>query len=336
MKDVAALASVSNMTVSNVVNGRAGTVGEETRRRVERAMAELGFHPNFGARALRAQHSRTLGFLLRDESEAFLGDPFTSLMIAGVGDVLRDYDRMLLIQTVRSDGEPERLLDPVLRSQIDGAFVYTSGAPELRRWYIDRLGEIGLPFVVFDEILDSSDTLSVRGAERDAASALTTHLLEQGHERIAFIAAREPWVVLEQRRLGHVDALHGAGIDPSSELYLREATDWQPEIGGQMTRELMRLDRPPTAIMGGSDALAVGALQALAELDIRVPEDVAVTGYDDANYAAWVRPALTTVHVPVYEMGRVAAELLLAEIEGRPLDARQIVLPLQLVVRDST
>ena len=214
MRDVAQRASVSVMTVSNVINGRPGAVGAATRRRVERAMRDLGYRRNVSARALRSTRSDTLAFLLRDETEEYLADPLTNLITAGVGDVLREQDRSLLIRTVRADGPAESLLAPVLEGRVDGAFVLLSGEPTLRTWYLEQLGASGSPFVVFDEVLDDPDVLSVRAADRDAGRMLTESLLAKGHRRIAFIGARVPWPVVEQRHLGYADALRAAGLEP--------------------------------------------------------------------------------------------------------------------------
>ena len=334
MKDVAAAASVSVMTVSNVINDRVGAVGQNTRSRVERAMADLGYYPNLSARALRSARSDTMAFLLRDDSAASLADPLTNLYLTGVGDVLRDRGRSLLIHTVRSDSPPEDLLRPVLQGTVDGALVLISGEPELRAWYIDRLIQLERPFVVFDEIVKDSAPLSVRAAQRDGGRMLAEYLLDRGHRRIAFVGARNPWAVVEQRRLGYRDALRTAGIEPVLELQLFEA-DWQPAGGAEMTRSLMALAEPPTAIMCASDLLAIGAVQALHELRIGVPEDVAVTGFDDFDFSAWVDPALTTVRIPAYAMGRIAAAMVIGEADGQPVEAREVILPVELVARAS-
>lgn len=333
MREVAERASVSVMTVSNVINGRPGAVGSETKARVEQAMAEIGYHPNMSARALRSAQSDTLAFLLRDESSEYLADPLTNLLTAGIGEVLREHDRNLLIRTVRAESDPEGLFEPLLQSRVDGAFVLLSGEPDMRRWSVQRLTEIDVPFVVFDEVLDDPQVLSVRAADRDGGRVLTEHLMGRGHRRIGFIGARVPWAVLEQRRLGHADALRSAGIEPVDELQVFDA-GWQPAGAAAMVDTLLALPDPPTAIMCGSDVLAIGAIQTLKRRGLRVPDDIAVTGFDDFTFAEFVEPALTTVRVPALQMGRMAAGMLLREIEGA-VDVRQVVLPVELVVRAS-
>jgi DNA-binding LacI/PurR family transcriptional regulator len=335
MKDVAARAGVSVQTVSNVINAREGTAGPETRERVEQAMEELGYHPNVSGRALRSSRTDTMALLLRDETESFLADPLTNLITAGIGDVLREEERGLLIQTAKPGGRREGLLAPILQSRVDGAFVLLSGDREMRLWYVEQLARLGRPFVVFDEVLDDRSILSVRAADRDAGRSLAEYLIGKGHTRIAFIGARSPWAVVEQRHLGYEDAMRAAGLRPDRRLQIF-AAGWQSSGGAEITHELLSMDRPPSAIMCGSDVLAVGAIQAAKARGLRVPDDVAVTGFDDFAFSSFIEPQLTTIRVPGYEMGQVAAEMLLAEVDGRGPRVRQVVLPTQLVIRGST
>src|SRR5918998_3209083 len=148
MRQVAELAGVSVQTVSNHVNGRHQYMSEETSRRVARAMAELGYHPNLTARSLRSAETRTLGFLVLDEHARFLADPLTDLVMAGVGDFARENDYGLLIQSARPSEDLDRLLTPVLQSRVDGAFLLLSGPPSVRAEQIRRLGELTDRFVV--------------------------------------------------------------------------------------------------------------------------------------------------------------------------------------------
>lgn len=334
MRDVATRAGVSVQTVSNVVNGRAGSAGAETRSRVERAMRDIGYHRNMSARGLRSARTDTLALLLRDETEGYLADPLTNLITAGIGDVLREAQRGLLIQTVKTGAAREALLTPLLESRVDGALVLLSGERDLRHWYVDRLEEIGIPFVVFDEVLDNPSILSVRAADRDAGRMVTELLLERGRRRIAFIGARNPWAVVEQRQLGYKDALREAGIATEDALQLFGA-GWQAEGGSDMTAALLDRALPPDAIVCGSDVLAVGAIQEARRRGVSVPDDLAIAGFDDFAFSSYIEPPLTTVAIPGYQMGQLAAEMVLAEIDGSGPRVRQVVLPVELRVRQS-
>ncbi len=335
MRDVARRAGVSVQTVSNLVNKRAHLMTEATRLRVEQAMLELGYHPNVAARSLRSARTTTLGFLVLDEGARFLADPMTDLVVAGIGDVARDRGYSLLIQAARPDRASNELLQPLLENRADGAFLFLSGEPELRSWYVSRVLELGFEFILFEETTSFPSASSVCAADRSGARQLTEHLLAAGHVQIAFIAARAPWPMIEQRHQGFRAALLAAGVDRSPDLELFQGT-WDASGGCAMTEQLLSLPDPPTAIMAGNDLLALGAIQVARQRGMRVPEDLAVTGFDDFDFAEFVDPPLTTVRVPGYEMGRVAAERLADQLEGKQPAERSTVLPVELCLREST
>ncbi len=334
MRDVASRAGVSAQTVSNLVNGRTHLMTEETRERVAEAMSALGYHPNSAARGLRSARSHTLAFLVLDQDARFLADPMTDLIIAGIGDIARDRGYGVLIQAGRPDQASDALLTPLLEHRADGAFLFLSGEPALRRWYVSRVAELGARAVAFERVDDSPNITSLTAADRDGARRLTEHLLARGHRRIAFVAARVPWPMIEQRRLGYRDAITaaGVGIDPALERF--EGT-WGTQLGPTLVDQLLRLDDPPTAIMCGNDLLALGVLQELRRRALRVPADVAVTGFNNFDFAEFVDPPLTTVRTPGYEMGRAAAQNLIDALEGSgPVESR-LEFPVELVLRDS-
>lgn len=335
MKDVAQAAGVSVQTVSNLVNGRHGEMSAETRKRVERAMAQLDYHPDVTARSLRSARTRTLGFLVLDEHKAFLADPLTAQMLAGVGDTARERDFGILVQSAQPSGGGPDLLLPLRERRIDGSFLVLSGEPEVRRALIDRLASLSDDFVVFDEVVEDSAILSVRAAERDGGRMLTEHLLARGHERLGFIGARVPWPVIEQRFLGYRDALAVAGIKPLTRFERFEAPSYA--TGAQeMARALLRAKQPPTAVIASSDLLALGAMRAALDAGLRVPEDLAIAGFDDFDFSALVDPPLTTVRIPGYEMGKVAATMLIDRLEGRDPLVRHMVFSVELMARGST
>ncbi len=334
MRDVAARAGVSAQTVSNLVNGRTHLMTEETRDRVSSAMTALGYHPNSAARGLRSARTHTVAFLVLDQDARFLADPMTDLIIAGIGDIARDRGYGVLIQAGRPDEASDALLTPLLEHRADGAFLFLSGEPELRRWYVERVIALGARAVVFEHVDPAPTITSLTAADRDGARRLTEHLLSRGHRRIAFVAARVPWPMIEQRRLGYFDALAAAAIEVDPALELFEGT-WGTQLGPSLVDQLLRLDEPPTAIMCGNDLLALGVLQELRRRKLRVPADVAVTGFNNFDFAEFVDPPLTTVRTPGYEMGRAAAQNLIDALEGEsPVEAR-LEFPVELMLRES-
>ncbi len=334
LRDVAEHAGVSVQTASNVTRGRFELMGAETRSRVEQAMRELGYRPNLTARSLREARTHALGFFVLDESSSFMADPLTALLIAGVSDVARDAGYEILVRADRPFEVSDALVRPLLEGRVDGAIAVLSGAPELRAAYVELLKGTQAPFVVFDEILDDRGVLSVRTAERASSRQLTERLLERGHREIAFISARVPWALTEQRHQGYRDALAAAGIEPRDDLQRFEAT-WRSGGGRQMTGKLLELPDPPTAIVCSSDVLAIGAIRAVKDAGLRVPDDVAVAGFDDFEFSEYTDPALTTVRVPGFEMGQVAARLLLTVLAGEQPTSSTVVLDNELVIRES-
>ncbi len=335
MRDVAEHAGVSAQTVSNLVNNRLRQMSDETRVRIEGAMEQLGYHPNLTARSLRSARTTTIGFLMLDEGARYLADPMTDQVIAGVGDVARDRGYSVLIHAGRP-GPPDRgLLRPVLESRVDGVLLFLSGPPDQRAWYPARAAELNVPTVVLEEATKGHDLqMSVTADNRTGARLLADHLLGAGHTRIAFIAARQPWPMVEQRHLGYCEALAAAGIarDPAIELF---EGIWDAADAGAMVDRLLELADPPTAIMGGNDLLAIGVMRQARARGLRVPEDLAVTGFNDFPFAEFVEPPLTTVHVPGYDMGRIAAQLLIGHLDGAPDAQPHVMLPVELRVRGS-
>jgi len=332
MRDVATLAGVSTQTVSNLINGRAHLMTEATHARVAAAMSSLGYHRNSAARGLRSARTQTLAFLVLDQDSRFLADPMTDLIIAGIADIARDRDYALLVQSGRPNAACDALLTPLLEHRADGAFLFLSGEPSLRDWYVRRVSAIGTRAVVFEEVVDAPSVTCVTAANRSGGQRLADHLISRGHQRIAFVAAEVAWPMVEQRRLGYRDALAAAGIpaDPTLELC---AGSWGTASGEQLVAALLGVAAPPTAFMCGNDLLALGVIAALRHRGLRVPADIAVTGFNDFEFAAYVDPPLTTARTPGYEMGRAAATNLIAAIEATEPVASHVEFPVELVLR---
>lgn len=337
MRDVAGQAGVSLQTVSNFVNGRFHLMSEETKERVGRELDRLGYWPNAPARSLRARRNMTLGFLVLDEGARFLADPMTDLILAGIGDVARDHGYSLLIQAARPDpDDADRLFSPLLEERVDGAFLFLSGAPSVRRRTIRRVDELGFSVVVFEQAPAGVPVVSVTAENRAGARQLAEHLLGRGHRRIAFISTRTPWPMVEERLRGYREALSAAGV-VAPELEVTEGV-WDPADGSRMAERLLELSDPPTAIMCGNDLLALGAMRAARIRGLRIPHDVAIAGFNDFEFAQFADPPLTTVRVPGYDLGRIGAESLIGRLDGDepPAGGHRVTLPVELRLRGST
>jgi len=318
IKDVARLAGVSVGTVSNVLN-RPEVVSSRTQQAVETAMAQLNFHRNATARNLRSGATTIVGAVVSDVS-----NPFYTELLRGIEDRL-DADGLSLI-ICSSDGDPDRearLLRMLAEQGVRGVLVTPMDGTVAR---LSDLQRIDVPSVLMDARpgeLPSVGVDSVRGGR-----LAIDHLLAQGHRRIAFLAA-ENMEPSEQRLEGALEAVRAAGLDPDDVLEVVHLEHPNASAGEAATGRLLDSGRPPTAVFGVNDIVALGALRALRERGVRVPDDVSVVGYDDLFLDTELAVPLTSVRQPMRELGWAAADLLLT---GRP---HELFIP-ELVVRESS
>lgn len=329
MKDVAARAGVSLQTVSNVINDRSSEMRPETRQRILRAMEELGYHPNAQARGLRSQRTWTIGFLTVDPSAQFLSDPFHNAIMSGMGDLLREKGYYLLVHALDPSQPGEEYHRLCRERRFDGAVLHLSGPQPERKRCARLLAAAGRPFVLVEEAVDAETGAGVLAENRGGAFEAVVHLHEQGHRRIAFLTPEWPWPALEERQAGYREALAAYGGEP----VLWTIPDETVEAARAYAEAALRAPDAPTAILCSNDLLALGALQAARSLGRRVPEEVAVVGFDDFDFARFVDPPLTTVALPAYEMGRRAAGLLLGHVGNGHFETRAERFPVTLVRR---
>lgn len=311
MRDVAQAAGVSVQTVSNVVNDRSQHMTRETQARVRAIIEQLGFRPNSVARGLRSARTRTLAFVVLDASAHFLADPMTDLFLAGLGDELRDASHGLLIRASAPGADLDSLIEPLVEGRVDGAVVFLSGEAALRASYVERLGErLDLPFLLLQEHDVAAALPTICAEDRHGSREVCRHLISRGHERIGFLTAAHSWSAIEQRLAGYRDAHEEAGI-PCDPALVRRGGDFKPLDAATAAADLLDRHPRPTAVMCGNDLIALGLLKAARDRGLRVPDDLAVTGFDDFDFAAAIDPPLTTVRIPGYEMGRDAAGALI-------------------------
>lgn len=323
MKDVARLAGVSTATVSRILNSPdAGR--PETRRRVAAAVKKLGYEPNVSARNLRINRTATIIVVLPD-----INNPFFSFIVRGIEDVAHEQGFSVLLCNTDNDLQRELQYTKIIgRRGADGAIVLTA---RVSSPHILKMAE-RVPVVLACEYIDgavSQVSIDNVGAAMDA----TRHLIQLGHRRIAYVNG-PPDVILSRDRLrGYTLALQQAGLPVLEEL-IAPGTFYL-ESGVEAARRLLGLPEPPTAVFCANDEMAIGFIRAAEAMGRRVPDDVAVVGFDDIRFASFYRPALTTVAQPMYEIGRRAAQLLLDQVGGKADGPQSIVLPHRLVVRES-
>lgn len=324
IQDVAREAGVGVGTASRAISGNPH-VADATRARVRAVADRLGFRPSPIARAFSRGRTQTLEVIA-----PLIIQHFYVEVLRGIEQALAS-DYALLIRTIERRADRDRVLrEQDIRGRVDGALLVSLNPT---RGLIGRVTRATLPLVLIDA---EHPRLSSVAVDHDAgAVSAVRHLLGLGHRRIALVDHPEdPFapVYPGSRQNGYRAALAEAGLQPRSEY--EHVTDFSPEAGAEALRELIGLPEPPTAVFAGSDSQALGILEAARQAGRRVPEDLAVVGYNDIEVAAYL--GLTTIRVPMRELGRYGVELLLDTIEHPDAPLEQIRLPAELVVRRSS
>jgi len=322
MRDVARRAGVSLATVSYVVNGGPRTVSDELRHRVDAAVQELAYRP---ARRGRARtRPLTFGAVVPDT-----GNPFFSRALAGLRSVLRPGGHLLIATSSeeRTDQE-EEVLAACVRARVNGIVMTPCGPmPDS----VERLAASGMPVVLMDRDGGSTTLSRVVMDNHRSAFQATRLLIESGHRRIALVNGPASVGTARERLRGYRDALAFAGIEPDSGLV--RGVPFTHERGRLATLDILSHVERPDAIFSSSAILTSGVLRALQERGLRWPDDIAVVGYGDADWAALVTPPLTVIQQPAQQLGEVAGQLLLAGHRGGT--GQHVVLESHLVLRDS-
>ncbi len=326
IRDVAKLARVAPITVSRVINN-SGYITEETRQRVQEAIEALGYVPNSLARSLRSRKTRMLALILTD-----ITNPFWTTVARGVEDAASDAGfSVILCNTDESETEQERYLRIILEKQVDGVLLVPVRDP-LEPVSAVRAQKV--PVVVLDRrVPEDLETDVVRGDSEGGAYRLVNLLISLGHRRIAILTGPHDVSTAEDRVAGYRRALREAGLDWEQVLY----GEFTLDSGYQLACRSLKSEPRPTAYFAGNNFLALGALRALRESGVKVPEQVVLVGFDDLPEALMIDPFLTVAKQPAYDMGHKATELLLARLSGQaPEKFQDIVLPVEIVVRRSS
>ena len=324
IKDVAREAGVSTATVSRVLNNGEG-FSEETRLAVLTAIEALDYKPSRVARNLRVQRTQLLGLILSD-----IQNPFFTSVIQGVEEVAHQNGYSLILCNSDENPEREQMYLRIMHQENVAGMILATTVNEGHEAEI-LCGTI--PTVAIDRTIDdlSLDTVvvdSVLGAQE-----AVSHLLRLGHERIGLINGLQHVNTAKERQEGYVRAHHAAAmqIDPDLIRY----GNFKQDSGYTLSLELLSMWNRPTALFVANNLMTLGALNAIHELQLRIPDDVAIVGFDDMPWSASLNPPLTAVAQPHYELGQSAAELLLKHLSGNVGDATKICLKPHLVVRRS-
>ncbi len=322
--DVAKRADVAPITVSRVINN-SGYVSQATRKRVEAAVKELGYIPNTLARGLRSKRTNTLALVVTD-----ITNPYFTLMARGVEDVAGDSGYTVIYSnTDESEAKEEKYANILAQRQVDGVLLVPAGGNEKT---IKFLVSNGISVVVLDRRVPGVYIDFVRSDSEEGAYHLTNLLIRLGHKRIAFITGPNGVSTSADRLAGYRRALTGAGFKNEIVYYGL----YNQQSGNELTKQAMAQSPKPTAIFGANNFIMIGIIKALRDLNIYVPENVSVVGFDDLPESMLVKPFLTVARQPAYEMGRLATELLLKRISGELEEYQELILPTEIVERESS
>jgi LacI family transcriptional regulator/LacI family repressor for deo operon, udp, cdd, tsx, nupC, and nupG len=327
LEDVAREADVSVSTVSRVFN-KPEKVRPETRTEVKRAVDILGYQPSRVARRLRLKDGKAslIGLVIPD-----IQNPFFADVSRGVEDVAQEHDYALILSNSDEDPDKQRLAVDTLKTEdVDGVIVPPVSMDDPN---VKRLLDSDIAVVCVDRRMEDVRVDTILSDNRRGAYEATTHLLDLGHRRIGFVGGIPRISTSIDRREGYEQALrdHDVPIDPA----LIKESDSRRERGKYLTRELLALDRPPTALFTGNNLTTLGALSALNTQGVRVPEEMSVVGYDDVPWAMALNPPPTVIGQPGYEMGSRAAQILLEQFDSPNRSPTVVTLQPKLIDRQS-
>jgi LacI family transcriptional regulator len=326
VNEVAKRAGVSPMTVSRVVNG-SPRVSPETRERVERAVADLGYLPNRLARGLTQQKTGVLGLIVPD-----IANPFYTLLVSGVEKVAARAGRHVLLCNTQGDLERERrYVEDMVAFRADGVLI--APVSDGSRGSLKTLRQHKLPTVLLDRTVNGFECDVVQCDSIAGARRLVEHLIGLGHRRIAMITENPAVSTARDRFRGYCDALEAAGFE-LDQTYVVPSNAINPEHVRKATCALLELPERPTAVFAVNNIAALGVAEAARESGLSIPEDLALVCFDDIDYASRLYPFLTVMNQPAETFGTIAGQLLLDRLE-EPVHAttRTVVLTAEFIVR---
>ncbi|HEX8035613.1 MAG TPA: LacI family DNA-binding transcriptional regulator [Ktedonobacterales bacterium] len=328
LKELGRLAGVHPSTVARVLNDDPRQrVSEGVRVRILALAHEHGYRPNHLARSLRMKRSFVIGTVIPD-----IANPFFAILFRGIEDALAASGYSVIM--ANTDDEPareQRSIEMLRGRQVDGLLLATARREDP---IIAALTAAGFPFVLVNRHTDPIRGNAVVPNDYAGAASAVEHLIALGHRRIAHIAGSDEMSTGHTRCRGYMDTIQRHRVPADPELIVRGSFR---EAGGyQAMRRLLDLPQPPTAVFAVNDLAAVGAMRAIEEAGLQVPRDISIVGFNDLSAAIGTTRQLTTVRLPLHEMGKAAAERLLAQITSEVESLEPVMIPVELVVRQST
>jgi LacI family transcriptional regulator, galactose operon repressor len=330
IKDIASELNISASTVSRALKDHP-YINSATKKQVINLAEKLNYTPNSLASGLRSQRTNTIGVIIPEIVHFFF-----STVIAGIQEVANNAGYTIMICQSNESYEREVLDTKALMThRIDGLLVSFSNET-INFDHFREVKKKNIPIVFFDRTIKELDASNVIVTDYEGGRKATKHLLEQGCRRIAHLAGPKHLNISKERQQGYLDALEEFGLVPEQE-YVQECGEYK-EDGYKCTKRLLRLANPPDAIFANSDMAAFGAMQAIKDFGLRVPDDIAIIGFSNWQFSEMIEPQLSTISQPGIDIGRLAMRLLLDELNSKDEVVKHItkVLPVELIVRGSS
>jgi DNA-binding LacI/PurR family transcriptional regulator len=326
IEHIAQLAKVSKATVSRVLNN-SPKVTEETRERVMKIIKKSGYYPSAMARRLTTNKAETIGLIIPSPQDKTFGNPFYTEILRGFTHQakIEGYDLLLFINEHKFNYS-QLFYD----RRVDGLLLV--GIKRNDRGIV-QLSENRLPYILTGKV-DYKEANYVDAENRKGAYQAASYLARLGHKRIAYIGGSFEFVFNQERFEGYLSALKDRNLEYGKEL-TTESISTQ-ESGYEAMRKILKSSSIPTAVFAANDLDAIGAMKAVKEKGLRIPEDIAFIGFDDIQLASYIEPSLTTVRQPIFKMGTTAISLLVQLIERKGKEPLKVELPTQLIIRESS
>ncbi|MCM0647865.1 LacI family transcriptional regulator [Clostridium swellfunianum] len=331
IKEVAKLAGVSPSTVSRVISD-SPRISDETKRIVRDAMSELGYHPNAIARSLVSKATNTIGIVMPQSTERAFLNPFFPQALSGVSAAAHEQGYCILLSTGNTEKEQlDSLQSIVTGGRVDGVIIMYSPVDNSP---MEILKKFGTPSVVIGKPLKSKDVLYVDNDNVEASFKVTEKLISNGHKKIAFISGSFRFVVSLDRLDGYMNALKRHDI-PFRKEYILELSEFITQGAYEKTKQLLTLSERPTALVVTDDVMAFGAMDAIKECGLRIPEDIEIMSFNNVPSSELTNPSLTSVDIDAFTLGYEASKLIIEKIKGEA-NREKVIVPTKIVYRETS
>ena len=331
IKDVAKQAGLSLSTVSLVIN-KSGYVSKETREKVLHVVKDLGYHPSRAAKGLASRTSGNIGFIL-SENHFSQAEPFYTRIFLGTEFEARHHNFYILLTTVGNQfREQESAPRFLLERNVDGVII----AGKIHEKLVDYIDQLGIPMMLVDYVFPKKRISSVLIDNRKGGHLAVQHLLSIGHREIGFVGGDITHPSIAERFLAYKETLVEHGIAPNQQLIVTTETDTRVNNGVKAIQKMLDHGGKPTAVFAANDAMAIGCMQHVKQRGMKIPDDIAIVGFDDIESSSHVEPRLTTIKVFKEEMGAVAVQRLVDAVKTKSRTIVNTYVPVELISRGST